>query len=36
MATLRFLLALALVAFGCALLIASNEPRPVVAVWVGS
>lgn len=35
MATARFILALFLVALGCALLICSFEPRPVVAVWVG-
>jgi hypothetical protein len=36
MATVRFFLALVLVALGCALLICSFEPRPVVAQWVGS
>ena len=36
MATLRFFVALCLVALGCALLIVSFEPRPVTAVWVGS
>lgn len=36
MGTARFILALCLVALGCALLICSFEPRPVVAVWVGS
>lgn len=35
MATARFFLALALIALGCALLICSFEPRPVVAQWVG-
>jgi hypothetical protein len=35
MATLRFFLALALIAAGCALLVASFAPRPVPAVWVG-
>jgi hypothetical protein len=35
MATARFILALVLVALGCALLIVSFEPRPVTALWVG-
>lgn len=36
MAAAKFVLALCLVALGCALLICSFEPRPVVAQWVGS
>lgn len=36
MARARFVLALVLVALGCALLISSFEPRPVGAAWVGS
>lgn len=36
MARLRFVLALILVATGCALLVASYEPRPHAATWVGS
>lgn len=35
MARARFFLALALVATGCALLVASYEPRPASAQWVG-
>lgn len=35
-ATFRFFLALCLVALGCALLIASFEPKPAAATWVGS
>jgi hypothetical protein len=35
MAHVRFFLALALIAAGCALLIASYSPRPMVACWVG-
>lgn len=35
MATARFIVALILIAAGCALLIVSFEPRPMAAVWVG-
>lgn len=35
MARLRFFVALVLLAAGCALLIVSYAPRPVVAQWVG-
>lgn len=35
MATARFFLMVAFLAVGCALLVASYAPRPVVAVWVG-
>lgn len=34
-ATARFFLMVALLAVGCALLVASYAPRPVTAVWVG-
>ncbi len=36
MATVRFFLAMTLIALGCALLICANEPRPATACWVGS
>jgi hypothetical protein len=32
---LRLVIALAFIAVGCALLIASYAPRPATAVWVG-
>lgn len=32
----RFVIVLALLAAGCALLIAAEVPRPVTAQWVGS
>lgn len=34
-ATARFFLMVALLAVGCALLVASYAPRPATAVWVG-
>lgn len=36
MARVRIFLMLAFVVVGCALIVASYAPRPVVAVWVGS
>lgn len=35
MATARFVLALILIAAGCALLVTSYAPRPATACWVG-
>lgn len=35
MAHARFFLAIVLIAFGCALIVASLEPRAETALWVG-